>query len=195
MPTEYTSIIDEGGTFKDYVMRCARGIEYLFRMHDDSMDAKIPEEFKPEEYHKNEAEKCRTRLTELLETSTQDAVGEARREFNKSVKCMQEYRDEHAKVKFAYDSMREQVQAWNPPTPEHEDLKTFMLSQIETGKPLDYDYPAPVLLTGEQWLTNETKHVAKDLTYHEAEYRKEVGRCIKATAYLKALRGSLETMR
>jgi len=187
MSTGYTSIIDDGGTFNDYVMRCVRGIGYLYRMRDDPLDAEIPEEIKPEDHHKVEADKSRARVSELLETTINDATGYARKEFSESVKNRQEALEQHAVIKAAYDAMRLQVQEWTPPTPEHEYLKEFMLSQIEIGKPLNYGYSAPILLTGEQWLAKKMEHFAKSLAYHEDEYRKEVARCTKASMYLNAL--------
>ena len=52
MPTGYTSKIADGIGFKDFALSCARAFGACIEMRDDPSDKPIPNEFKPNDYHK-----------------------------------------------------------------------------------------------------------------------------------------------
>lgn len=192
MPTGYTEIIEKGCTFREYAMRCARAFGWFVRMRDTSLDSPIPDEIKPEEYHLREKEVAEVRLAELMHTRTEDAAGDARREFNKAIETYRNYQIEARELEQKYATMLAQVEKWTPPTRDHASLKDFMIEQINLCKhgPSDY-YPKPVLLTGEEWLTREVQSAQRDIDYHSQHYAKEVQFCADATVWLAELKSSL----
>lgn len=52
-----------------------------------------------------------------------------------------------AVVSGRYDAMKVQVEAWDPPTPEHESLKKYMLEQIQESTKYDHEQTKPVMQT------------------------------------------------
>ena len=59
--------------------------------------------------------------------------------------------EKSAAIKTRYDAMESQVLAWEPPTPDHQGLKNFMLNQIVDSRKFDaYTYEKPVVLSFEE---------------------------------------------
>ena len=61
-------LVDKKLTFPQFAMRCARAFGALIEMRDDSMDAPIPDEFSPSDYHvkaKAKAEETLKRLRSI----------------------------------------------------------------------------------------------------------------------------------
>lgn len=70
-----------------------------------------------------------------------------------------------------------------------------MVSQLEESIEHDcggdyYNEP-PKKQTGEEYKASLLESAQRDVTYHQAEYRKEVNREKKRTEWVKALKGSL----
>jgi hypothetical protein len=53
MPTGYTAkLMEEGQSFPEFAMRCARNFGALIMMRDESLDVPIPEQFEPSDYYR-----------------------------------------------------------------------------------------------------------------------------------------------
>lgn len=196
MPTGYTAHIADGITFNEFVMVCARGMGALIMMRDEPMDAPIPERFEPSDYHGKEkvvAEMELNRLRSMTPVETEDAArAEFMEESARHVEAMQKNDDLLQK----YEAMLADVRAWQPPTPDHEGMKKFMVEQI-TGS-IDFDCDngyyrenAPKRLNGSEWLKKKIAAARHDIDYHRKEHDKEVERTESRNAWLKALRDSL----
>jgi hypothetical protein len=88
---------------------------------------------------------------------------------------MESYRaafEKWKRVEGAYRKIRDEVNGWSPPTKDHEELKKFMLSQLETGWPTMYSKP-PELLSGKEWRAAQIKSAEWDIEYHTKELEKE----------------------
>lgn len=94
-----------------------------------------------------------------------------------------------------YESMLSQVRLWQPPTPEHTNLKEFMISQIEKTIDSDYNfYENPNKVERKDytiWLKGKLNELYKSITYHKLEHEKEVERTNNRNKWVKALRDSL----
>jgi hypothetical protein len=55
-------MVEKNQTFPQFAMSCARAFGALIEMRDEGMDAKIPDEIKPEPYHKKAAAEARKEL-------------------------------------------------------------------------------------------------------------------------------------
>ena len=64
MPTGYTADVMDGKVtdFKLFAMQCARAFGALVIMRDEPLNAEIPDEFSPSNYHFQELEQARERL-------------------------------------------------------------------------------------------------------------------------------------
>jgi hypothetical protein len=65
-------MVEKNQTFPQFAMSCARAFGALVEMRDEGMDAKIPDEIKPEPYHKKAAAEARKELV-AFEAMTEDA--------------------------------------------------------------------------------------------------------------------------
>lgn len=195
MPTGYTSDLYEGKpiTFPEFAMRCARAMGALIMMRDEPSDAAIPEEFEAHSYSRDRLEEAQGRLLELKAMVPQDAAQRATTEHQKEVEECSRRLAEKKAVRSRYTGMIDQVQAWTPPTSEHEGLKKFMLEQLENS--IDFDCgplspPGPIL-SGEEWLAKQTEKARWDLDYHTDAWEKEQERAKGRTEWVRQLRDSL----
>jgi NADH:ubiquinone oxidoreductase subunit len=195
MPTGYTAEIKDGIEFEKFVLQCARAFGALITMRDDPTSAPIPDEFKPQEWNKEKLEKAVKRLSELRPMSLDDARAEAKKEYDKALEHHLGYLKEKADLKVKYEDMLAKVREWQPPTPDHQGLKDFMIEQI-TGS-IDFDcstdyMSTPMLQSAEAWLSSAIERAVRDVQYHTREWAAEVGRCRSRTAWVRALKKSLE---
>lgn len=195
MPTGYTSDIYNGKkvTFQQFVLQCARAFGALVTMRDDPMDAAIPDEFKPSDYHEKELEVARRNL-KTYEAKTETAwKALADKTFMKEIKDYEEAKRKQEEMDSRYDAMLEQVAAWEPPTSEHEELKSFMKNQLLESK--RFDSYVPDKPRKQLWEMLKAKLIAdakRDIAYHEKEHAGEVDRCAARTKWVRELRESLD---
>ena len=196
MPSGYTAAIADGITFEQFALNCARAFGACITLRDESGGGdKIPDRFEPDDYHLKQLEKARARLTELEALSLKDAeerCGEAYRQAEAS--RLQRLQENKAQLE-AYSAMLAKVDAWEPPSDEHNGLRDFMQSQIEDsikfddmtdylGKPTAYQ-------TSIEWLEDQKRAALTDIGRHKAEYDKEVERTEQRNHWVRLLRESL----
>ena len=194
MATGYTMAIADGIEFNEFVMQCARAFGALVMMRDDPMDAKIPTEFEPSSYHKNAIEKAEQKLNTAKNMGHETARVFSEIEYSEAVLNKKNRLEDKKKLKLKYDEMLNNVLNWTPPTSDHEELKNFMIQQIETSIDHDCDmsYPTdPILLSAEEWLRNYVDKCVKDLGYHVKEWHSEVNRCKERSEWVRLLRDSI----
>lgn len=167
MPTGYTSIIKEGVTFEQFVLRCARAMGACIALRDEPVDIKIPV-FEPSSYSKNKLKEAMLRLEALsfvsVTTSSSpiinfisitEATKLAEKEYKDKIAYNKNGMAENNDLFHRYIKMLSMVKAWQPPTPDHAGLKEFMSEQINSSIEFDcdndyYHKNIPRLLTGEE---------------------------------------------
>ncbi len=196
MPTGYTEGIARGITFQEFAMKCARAFGVLITMRDAPLDEPIPDEFQPSGWHVKELAKAELRLKELTAMTLEEAKSEASRSYRTERGRIAVAVKESQRLTQQYLDMLVQVKTWVPPTPEHEGLQEFMISQIKESIRFDYmgDYykknPA-VRLSGVAWLEKERDKAKWSIAYHSEEKQKEIDRVRERNQWVKALRDSL----
>ncbi len=193
MPTGYTAKIKDGVSFREYALSCARAFGALITMRDDSPDAPIPDEFKPSDHYAKEQARAQTELDGLLGMNLAGALVEARAEFDAEIRRREKHRQDNADLRAKYEAMRVQAQAWKPPTPDHEGLHAFMLSQIIKSIQFDcYEIEgSPALLSPEAWLTDKIAEARRRVAMYAEEQTKENERCRSRSEWVRALKASL----
>jgi len=190
MPTGYTTkLYNEPQSFKNFIMRCARAFGALVNLRGEPLDTPIPDQFQPSTYHLKALEKAEAELEQLqhvdpeAEWERETAAITERNESN--LLAAKERRDR-------YMEMIAQVEAWEPPTPEHKELKTFMFSQIQESIKSDCSaYIHPTAPDPETWLRDKTRELERSIEYHKIEYQKELDRTANRNLWLKQLRESI----
>ena len=196
MPTGYTSTLHDGDqTFHDFAMDCARAFGALIEMRDAPRDAEIPDRFEPwTEYHDERIEKATSLLAELDAMPPVEAQRRADAEYEESASRVAEAYSKADAIRGRYEAMRMEVEAWDPPTANHVEMKRFMLDQLARSIKSDCStgwLKTPEPKTGTEWVEAQRETALHDLDRYTGERAKEVARAEGRTAWLKALRESL----
>lgn len=196
MPTGYTADVQSGKIteFNDFALQCARAFGACIMMRDEPADAPIPDEFLPSDYAAKMAEEARERLAKLAAMTPAQAEDEAQQDYKEKSRRKREYEAEQAEHKRRYAAMIAKVTAWTPPTPDHTEMKSFMLQQLNESIRFDcggsyWEKVEPI--SGPEWLARETAEAKRMVASCEEDDRKERERAAKRTAWVKALRASL----
>lgn len=201
MPTGYTAPIYEGEenfTFKKFVMRCARNFGALVEMRGEPLDAEIDFDklFQPSDYYKKALERVEKEYQEFLDNPpTEEKLGE---EYDKKVNNDFEKFLEQSKMKEAlqvrYAAMLEQVKAWEPPTKEHNNLKEFMISQLQESMDYDCVVYSPHTDDREEYIKYHMSPdpLLKEIAYYKGRYEKEVELCNNRKQWVIKLMESLK---
>ena len=195
MPTGYTLDLYNGKdiAFEEFVLKCARAFGALIDMRDEPMDAPIPERFEPSDYHLKELEKAKRRLKEIRKWNEEKAEQEAERAYREALKERKEFIKKNKLIRKRYEDMLSKVREWKPPTPDHVDLKKFMIQQLEDSIEFDCFIPEmPQRLSGEEYREQQIRKALSDIEYHEKEYAEEVNRVCEKNKWLLLLRESLK---
>lgn len=169
MPTGYTSIIEDRAdvTFPEFLWRCAHG--FLIEMRESSLDTPVPRRIESDiAYHTEQIGKATVQLA-VLRTLTPEAIEEqAASEHESRMRERKLEQIHYAPITARYVKIRAKVVAWAPPTPLHNELRRFMLSQIdESMKYLaSSPEPEPERITGAAWLAWKIGSAEYDIRYH-----------------------------
>ena len=198
MPTGYTHIVaeNENLTFPEFAMRCARNFGALVMMRDEPLDATIPEKFEVDDYYKNEYEKAKAAYENFIANPPTDE--DLEKQYNEYVATETERfvkgsADKDVKRR-RYNAMLLKVLKWNPPTPEHEGLKEFMVDQLHDSIEWDCSEYQPTISSKEEYVASHrsSKALKEGLDFYEKRWRDEVERTNSRNKWLKDLRESLK---
>lgn len=182
MPTEYTYPVIEGQNFKEFVLSCARA----FCIHMKESDAKLLEDPKEDTYYQDKYKKALADqysiknyeseyYTYCIDTEKSRAKNEE--ESNIAIKRLQ--------------NIKEQVMWWIPPSVRHEELKAFMLEQLEST--LDQYLPRvqSPLMTYDEYRDWKKQSDKDSIKYYKEQAEEEITRNIETAWWVKTLKDSL----
>ena len=195
MPTGYTARIYEGQetTFADYALECARAFGVLVDLRDEPADTPIPEEFTPRPYYRENLDRARRRLAEVEAWSDEQAAVEAARNNDEALREALERARQNQALRERYEAMLAQAEAWEPPTPKHEELAKFMVSQLRDSIKHDcYEIDMPEPVSGEEYKAQQINFARQEAGYYEREMNAEAERARGRTEWLRSLRFSLD---
>lgn len=197
MPTGYTAGVQDGSikTFEQFAMQCARAFGATVLMRDDALDTPIPEAFEPSDYNAKALAKAQSDLaiTEAMSAAECDAA--ARQEHQETCERYAKYREEERVQRERYNAMLAKVEAWTPPTSEHENMKKFMRDQLTESIRFDCgDYYAndPPLKSGSEWRAERIASLHRQISRSAESQAEEIERTKNRNKWLKQLRESLK---
>lgn len=143
MASGYTYGVKDGTvtSFRDFAQTCARAFGANILMRDEPLGASI-REYEPNTYHRDELERAKARLYDAERMTLEEAGHLAAAAQNKALKALAESREAWALELVRYNQMLAAARAWEPPTPDHEGLKRFMIEQLEESIRRDCSDPA-----------------------------------------------------
>lgn len=198
MPTGYTANIENGISFNEFILKCAKAFGACITMRDDPLDTPIPEKFEPSNYYKEKLEESKENLNKLQQMSLSDAFLESQKEYSDSIKYNKNSIKKKKDLLNKYNKMLDNVVKWIPPSNDHIELKNFMTQQINDSIKFDCNieyYERELknlkLLSGKDWLKKRIKIVEEDIIYFTKEYEKELKNFNGKNLWVKQLRDSL----
>lgn len=202
MPTGYTAPVEDGtiSDLKSFALRCARAMGACVMMRDVSLDVPPPREgFTASDFHATELKKAQEELARLEALPLEVLAAEFEQDH---VRRLQSWRESNALAEQTvgrYKSMLAQVEAWTPPTPEHEGLKAFMLEQLRESMERDPPSDAgPFFPEGADAFVRDAKaqriqKAQRSIAYHTKAHADEVERTTACNRWIADLYASLES--
>jgi len=195
MPTGYTVCVEKGASFREFALRCARGMGACLTLRDEPLDKPLPTKIVPSDYHARGIVEAEKDLAEL-KSMTDEAVSlKCRYEYDKALLDKEEGVRENLALRNKYMAMKAAVNEWIPPSKEHLGLKTLMLEQLRTSMEFDCsNYCANQVIrlkTVQEWRTARMDEILRNLGYHGIENQKAIDRASGATTWLRRLVASL----
>lgn len=184
MPTGYTAIIGDKPdlTFEEFAWQCARAFGAFIMQRDDPMDALPILHEEPSSWHADELAKASQELARIYAASDDDLAAEAEAEFRKTRQAAERAIAEHAELRRRYEAMLSKVEAWKPPSQDHEEFRAFMMQQIRDsiGWDCNNDYwneqLATARVTADEYRSNRIAKLQRDIDYHSQANEEEVAR-------------------
>lgn len=200
MPTGYTAKICEGPqTFRDFTMQCARAFGALLSMRDEPFDAPIPDKFEPAAYYAESVEKAQAEVARLSAMSVAEARAYGQAQLDAEIKRAQDYIEENKQGRERLLAMKAEVEAWSCPGADHENLKAFMLRQLDDTLGFDFSPPAywENMIREAKSCTPEARHQREleqaqtALDKAQERQREAIKRAADSTKWVNDLRASL----
>lgn len=196
--TGLTSLVanNDNVTLKQFAMRCARQFGALIDMRDEPLDAPIPERFEVDEYYRKNYERAKADYENFIANPPTDE--ELEKKYNDYVaEETEKAKRENEKrriLRERYNVMRVKVSKWIPPTPEHENLKSFMIQQLEDSLDWDCDEYELNIPNRDEWIETffSPDSLRRRMYSRLEDLQKESVRVEERNRWLKSLRESLE---
>ena len=188
--------MEEGQTFPEFLMCCARAFGPLISMRDADTDTPIPEKIAMPSYHTKALEEAHAELARLkgMTTAEKKAIGEAdkKREIEYHTAAIERRKEENARL----NDMVARITAWTPPSSDHEGLKQFMLQQIGISYHRESDYheralEAAKVKTVRSYYTDLVEAAVASIKYHLDHVEEEKKSNTASNDWLRLLRESL----
>ncbi|WP_022886396.1 hypothetical protein [Glaciibacter superstes] len=200
MPTGYTSDLYEGKeqSFEEFALQCARAFGALIEMRDEAPGASIPDEFAPSDHHRRGLDEAKAKLADLSALRDDDwALCEVASRQNRTAEYAAAV-ERAAAMRARYEAMLVQVEAWEPPTQEHQGLRDFMLQQLRESIKFDCStryLTEPEVQSVDEFRAQELAAAQWSVDYHAEGWAKEQERAASRTAWVRALRASLAAVK
>ena len=199
MPTGYTASVADGEVteFNEYAMNCARAMGVAIMMRDEPqgpLDIEKCLDMSSIEHHAKSLAKAfeRQKLTDEELLAKFEPVRQE--EIDRHAKS----RKKDALTKKRYEAMLVKVEAWKPPTSEHENMKKFMREQLvdsigfDCGSSYhDEQEEKAEQLTPELYLAQEREAAQWDFDYHTKSLAEAKARNAERRAWIEAFLESL----
>lgn len=188
MPTAYASILltKEEVSFKDFALQCSRAFCAMSHMRNKPLDAEIEYPEVDQRYYRIRDKKME-RLLEVKGMSEEDLAREADRYNTREQERWDRFQKRSTIYHARLEDMLEKARSWNPPE-EYEDLKTFMIQQLEDSIELDsYEEEAPQVLTPQQWRERALEILENSIAHAERHIKRDEERVKSSRAWLEGL--------
>jgi len=203
MPTGYTARIIDGdvNTFYEFAKICLRAFGAAIHMRDDSMDKEY-EPRVPDEYYMENINEYTERLKLIESQSDEELVKDHKKSIEERKKDYSVYIKKAEKLREKLTPFLENAITWAPPTPEHENIRVFMIEQLEMTikSDCDVDYYNDALKEADVEIEHLdakiiratlVESINESITYYQKSYDDSVKNCNSSNEWVKTLLNSL----
>lgn len=200
MPTAYTAILGESEdmTLKDFAMLCARNFGALMCMRDEPLSVPIPEKFEPNAHFKKNLDRAQKEYDDFMALSDAEKSAYLERTYTEMVERLSKECEKSSEKKDVlrrrYNAMLLKVVKWKVPTPEHVNLREFMIKQIQDSIEWDCSEYTPHIPDKAKWCNIEGHIDMLKMSLEQAEkiYEKNLETTASRNKWLSDLRESLK---
>lgn len=198
MPTWYTEPVMSGKmtSAKDYILRCAREIDYLAFMRDEPMDTPIPETRSDDSYYKDLYEKAKKELSELLTMDENDIHREAEKWRQDKIKTEKGFYEKLTLENSRLTEMTKKLDAWQPKHDSINELRYFAIEQLgisrENTSNIEKEIKRIQSIPDDDWYRNQINRLNNDISYWRDRATRQTMNVAMTNQWLKELRESLE---
>jgi hypothetical protein len=206
MPSGYTEILhdEKNVDFATFVLRCARGLMVCAHQRDESLDA-LPSPREVSSYYYTALKQAEESVAELEALTPEQAEVKAEEAYQRAIEDRERRKNRNSALQARYEAMLDQVQAWEPPTPDHQSLQKFMTQQIQEALQFDCGvdmdpippnvlrsiYPDEERKSGAEWLSNKLERARTHLANMQRNLAEEEDRAAKSNRWIAALYDNL----
>jgi hypothetical protein len=194
MPTGYTADVADGKVtdFRTFALRCARAFGACIMQRDDPMND-LPKPRESSSYAIEALARAHADVALYANMAPNEAEAACRREYADYLASVQQTNATRAIIHQRYMDMLDAVDAWVPPTSEHQALKHFMREQLSEsdkweGEPMEPNEPEAT----DVWLARKRERAQRDVDCYKKQVAEEEQRVHGANAWIQALYDSLE---
>lgn len=200
MSNVYTYKVKSGeiSELRDFAIECSRSFGALLWIRENPVISLTT----LEDSHKRDMERLEGKIRDLQDQlkrlegmSPDEAQEEAEKEHKTWIALSESRWRESLELQPRYQEMSEKVKRWNPPTPDHQGLKDFMLEILRTSIRFECmdspPYVAP-MGTGERWLEIKALQIRSEIDYSTEELEKCKSIAATNTKWLSDLLESLK---
>ncbi len=133
MATGYTEGIENGRitTGKEFLKLCTRAFGIAISLKEEPLSVPTPTKFEPDTFYKDKIDREKLELKKYERMYFEDAKAEMIKSHADRAKMYKHMAEDSIEKNKKYAKIRAEVEAWNPPTENHYNLKKFALEQID----------------------------------------------------------------
>lgn len=196
MPTEYTSDIYDGKdiTGKEFILKCARAFGAAVMMRDEPLSKEIAT-VEPSRYYLEQVKSEKARLKEYKSMSLEEVQKTIDENYESDLVRYHTRIKEANELEARYRKVLAEVQAWDSPSDEHDELKKYAINQLEESIKFDCGtsyIKLPVKTEASEWLETMIAHSEKQIPYYENQWNEEVERTEGRNDWIRLLKESVK---
>lgn len=207
MATGYTYFIENGdiSTGAEFLKKCIRNFGCCIDQREDPLSSPLITEVKPSSYYKEQYENTVKKYDEF-KSKTNDEIREMMRDQrDKVLSDTERYLSKQKLLRNKYLIVREDVENWVPPTPDHEGIKRFALEQIGMSIPTEDDIneleekvkklknSSTEINEGDigQYIIDTMRYFERDIEYYRQKMIEDEEQASKRTKFIQDFLSSL----
>lgn len=199
MATGYTTDIHDGKevSFTDFILKCTRAMGVAIMQRDQDLSVPLVDEEVPSDYHQKALSKAIITAAELKRLSLDEWEQRERDDREAATTHVRDAIKKAGEIRVRYESMLAEVEAWRPPTPEHQGLKDFMTEQLTSSIKFDCNVSyltMPPTRTAEEFRDERIAKAERDIEYHREGWAKDQERAASRNRWVRDLRDSLNAI-